>query len=348
MDEVTIKGISTLSDALRDPVLAVSDGRIKYANAAAARCFGRKLVGEAAEKLFSEPFPDDRDSVALPIEVGDEVFRAIAVKKDGLWLVSVPENAPYPIPAPIVFQMRSVLFNMRLCIDRLFSPDFGGSVEENILVHSYYSLLHLTEQMQDVNDISENALICRKRATELSKLVWETVDSVNYHVEKKRKPIECHGGERLCMSYSDPDRIEQLLMIVLTNALQHTAADARISVTLRRKGGRAIISIDDAGEGIPADRLPDVFAMRHFDPLKPMGGAGLGLLVADGIARAHGGSIMLESRENAGTRVRISLPCTDSVPVADGDIPPYRSPRRLLCELSPVLDHTSYSKLFRD
>lgn len=109
----------------------------------------------------------------------------------------------------------------------------------------------------------------------------------------------------------DLDRLKQLLIILLDNAVKYTSSNGTITVSLRRAGATAEITIQDTGVGIPPEDLPRVFDRfyradrgRARDP----GGTGLGLPIARWIAEQHGGYIELASTPGQGTTATVRLP----------------------------------------
>jgi two-component system sensor histidine kinase BaeS len=110
----------------------------------------------------------------------------------------------------------------------------------------------------------------------------------------------------------DPERLEQLLLILLDNAARHTPAGGSITVEAHVEGGDAVMSVADTGEGIPPEAIDSVFdrfyradAARQRDDRQ---GAGLGLAIARGLAQAHGGDISVVSRPGDGTVFTVRLP----------------------------------------
>jgi two-component system OmpR family sensor kinase len=109
----------------------------------------------------------------------------------------------------------------------------------------------------------------------------------------------------------DPDRLRQLLLILLDNAIRYTPAPGRVTVALRRAGGAATIEVRDEGVGIAPEDLPRVFERFYrADPARSRdpGGSGLGLAIAQWIVARHGGTVTLQSRRGEGTVVAVELP----------------------------------------
>lgn len=109
----------------------------------------------------------------------------------------------------------------------------------------------------------------------------------------------------------DEDRLKQLLLILLDNALKYTPAGGEVRLSMQQQPEQAEVTVSDSGIGIPAEALPHVFerfyradSARSRDP----GGSGLGLAIARTIARQHGGDIAIRSQAAQGTTVTVRLP----------------------------------------
>ena len=107
------------------------------------------------------------------------------------------------------------------------------------------------------------------------------------------------------------DRLKQLLVILLDNALKYTPAGGRVALGLRRQDRDVEIIVRDTGVGIPAQDLPHVFERFYrADPARSRdpGGTGLGLSIAQWIVEQHEGTITLESEPGRGTTVIVRMP----------------------------------------
>jgi two-component system, OmpR family, sensor histidine kinase CiaH len=108
----------------------------------------------------------------------------------------------------------------------------------------------------------------------------------------------------------DADRIKQLVLILLDNALKHGPAGSPIEVSCYRTSRSLVLDVGDRGPGIPVGERERVFDRFHrVDPGRSGPGAGLGLAIAKWIASAHGGSITLHDN-HPGLRARVTLPIT--------------------------------------
>lgn len=110
---------------------------------------------------------------------------------------------------------------------------------------------------------------------------------------------------------ADKERLHQLFVILLDNAIKYTPESGCICVICRKQANLVQIEVADTGTGIPPDDLPHIFN-RFFrgDKVRSRekGGAGLGLSIAMWIVQKHRGQIWVESEVGIGTRVYVSIP----------------------------------------
>jgi signal transduction histidine kinase len=110
----------------------------------------------------------------------------------------------------------------------------------------------------------------------------------------------------------DADRLRQLVLILLDNAIRHTPPGRRVTVEVSEAGEHgARLRVVDEGEGIAAEHLAQLFERFYrADGARgrATGGTGLGLAIARAIVRGHGGEITVESRPGAGSRFTVHLP----------------------------------------
>jgi signal transduction histidine kinase len=109
----------------------------------------------------------------------------------------------------------------------------------------------------------------------------------------------------------DPDRIQQVLLILIDNALKHTPPGGTIAVRSRVSGTSAVLDVEDTGEGIAQEhlsRLFDRFYRADSARSRHDGGSGLGLAIARALIQAHHGRLYATSRLGSGTTVTAVLP----------------------------------------
>jgi signal transduction histidine kinase len=115
---------------------------------------------------------------------------------------------------------------------------------------------------------------------------------------------QCDGEEVL----ADADRLQQVLLNLLTNAIKFTPAGGRISVSCARAGERVLLQVRDTGIGIPSEQLQRVFEPFVQLDATRADGVGLGLAISRELTRAMGGELTVESTPGAGSVFTIALP----------------------------------------
>lgn len=124
-----------------------------------------------------------------------------------------------------------------------------------------------------------------------------------------------HRCERDPWVAGDPDLLEQALLNLVRNAIQHTATGDTIEIACGLENGRALLAVSDNGPGIPpedVDRVFDRFYRGGGERPEAGGGAGLGLAIARRLVEAHGGTIGVSNQASGGARFVIELPAIEA------------------------------------
>src|SRR5579859_647130 len=145
---------------------------------------------------------------------------------------------------------------------------------------------------------------------ELGALARDLARRVTHLAQQRRITLEVSAPSSSVSVEADPDRLHEIGLILLDNALRHTPSGGTISVKVEEHQGTGVLAVEDTGEGIPEEHLTRVFDRFHrVDPSRDRrsGGAGLGLAIARTLIAAHGGSISIVRRAEGGTRVAVRL-----------------------------------------
>lgn len=150
----------------------------------------------------------------------------------------------------------------------------------------------------------------RGERTDLGALARAVVNTVAPLAEGSGLSLEAAAAPGL-LAEVDPDRIRQVLRILLDNAIAYTPAGGMIRVSVERHDTRARVAVTDTGAGIAPEeqaRVFDRFYRADRARARATGGTGLGLAIARALIRAHGGEIGLTSVPGRGTTVWFTLP----------------------------------------
>jgi heavy metal sensor kinase len=145
---------------------------------------------------------------------------------------------------------------------------------------------------------------------ELTTILKTTLDHMSLLAEEKNIALTCEA-EALIWVTGDEMRVKQVIVNLVDNAIKYTMERGQVLVRLEALGQEAVLTVADTGIGIPAESLPYVFDRFYRTDKarsRAFGGTGLGLAIVKAICSAHNGTLAIESTENKGTTLRVSLP----------------------------------------
>lgn len=117
-------------------------------------------------------------------------------------------------------------------------------------------------------------------------------------------------GENLSLITGDKDRLKQVFINIIDNAIKYSNAGGRVRIEAVQMGGNVQIVISDSGVGIPKSDLPNI-KNKFYKANRTRPGSGIGLALADEIIRRHKGRLEIDSEEGVGTTVTITLPTAE-------------------------------------
>jgi signal transduction histidine kinase len=160
-------------------------------------------------------------------------------------------------------------------------------------------LIRLTQDLLTLTRADEQALALRPEPLDLAALVGGVVARLLPEAERRGLRLEYRAPARPLPIRADPDRLEQVVLNLLDNALKHAPAGSAVTVAAAPEGSRwAVVHVRDRGPGIPAEALERVFdRFYRADAARDRGhgGSGLGLSIARALIEQHGGRIWVHS-----------------------------------------------------
>ena len=178
--------------------------------------------------------------------------------------------------------------------------------------HSAKAQLKMVNDLLDLGRLGTGKLRMESRPTELSRVVRLAVDLARPAAAAKGIDLTTKIAPGSGRMRGDPDRLQQVVANLLSNALKFTSAGGHVSVSLQNASGVAELTIKDTGQGIPAELLPHVFdRFRQGDSssTRHSGGLGLGLTLVREIVQLHSGSVSASSEgRGCGATFVVKLP----------------------------------------
>jgi signal transduction histidine kinase len=146
---------------------------------------------------------------------------------------------------------------------------------------------------------------------ELADVASEVVRRTTPLAQSEGVQLTMHADSQPSTVDADPDRLQQVLLILIDNAVKHTPAGGSVDVRVGRHGQSAQLEVVDTGSGIAAEHLPRIFDRFYRADkarARERGGSGLGLAIAKMLVEAHDGQLQLTSTVGAGTQATVTLP----------------------------------------
>lgn len=209
------------------------------------------------------------------------------------------------------------------CIHQYASLSFdgiSGSVTPEqrdhlqIILKSVNQLHAMIRDLLEATRAESGKLRIEPRCLALVELVRQAIAMIRPVALEKRISVELEAGDSLPLVYADPDRVLEVLINLLDNAVKFTPAEGMVKVRLSAQDTDsefAYISVSDNGRGISPEALPLIFERLYQDPDSVDGnrsGLGLGLFIARELVNLHGGRIWVASQPGEGTTFTFNLP----------------------------------------
>jgi signal transduction histidine kinase len=173
-------------------------------------------------------------------------------------------------------------------------------------------LERLVHDLQELSRVEAGAFELDLDPVPVAHLFQAVVDRLGRQFEEKGVALELDVPPGLSPVRADEDRIGQVLLNLVGNALQYTPAGGRVSLRARRSGPMVRLDVVDTGIGIPAEQLPHVFERFYrVDKSRSRagGGSGIGLTIARHLVEAHGGEMHATSEgPGQGSTFTFTLP----------------------------------------
>lgn len=347
---------------LRQAVICTDGLNIIFANPSAEAVFGTEIIGADARCIIPPEILDNNsESFVCGTRILEHEVGVSVVREDNATFLFIDfisaERHALQFTRSIISNLRNNAMGIKMAADRCFSIlDEGKAAPErhiSILYHYYYRLLRTLTQVDSADLLGRGELVFSPAAADLVKLCAELSDTVSPLVGESGIKISFTSDESEQITVVDSERIEQLLINLLSNSLQNCSEGCSISISLRNVGSRIVLAVDDDGVGMSQTALSQAFSLPESETELSLHstGNGLGLYIAYGIAQLHKGVLLIESRPGEGTHVRVMLP-KDVPPAPKFSTPevPYRHSgvSTVLTGLSDVLSSSCFGLKFED
>ena len=213
----------------------------------------------------------------------------------------------------ISHELRTPLTAIKGSMEGLMDGVLPGNEETFMGIYKEADRLQrLVSDLQELSRVEAGAYELELKPVDVTNLVTTTVERLGLQFEEKGVLLEVDVPNGLPRVQADEDRIGQVLLNLVGNALQYTPGGGNVKIAATHHDEEIFISVSDTGIGIPAEHLEHLFTRFYrVDKSRSRvgGGSGIGLTIAKHLVEAHGGRIWVESsRAKMGSTFTISLP----------------------------------------
>ena len=322
-------------------VFVDENARVTFANAAAATIFGfdlrrairshviASIPNVELERRIEEALRGEASIAPLmlagtggqrtyrvsvyPLTSGesDEARRVVVFADDQTDLARL-DRARKEFLSNVSHELRTPLSSIKLMLETVIaSPDDeAGDLFLPQALGQVDRLVELLAQLLDQARAESGQLQLHLRDVDLSLVAQPIVASFEPQASNKGVMLELQTMRPVRVE-ADPDRLAQVFVNLIDNALRHTPTGGAVTVEVDAQGSDAFVRVRDTGAGIPYRDLPRIFERFYVvdrSRTRMSGGAGLGLAIVKGIVDAHGGTISAESMLGSGTSFTIRIP----------------------------------------
>jgi signal transduction histidine kinase len=319
-------GVVYLDQPLNDVITVLQDLRIQWAISMSVAMGISVLVGLILSGAITRPLrqlTDAAQAVARgnlnrQVKAGsrDEIGTLGKAFNEMTTQLQTARQTQIDFVANVSHELRTPLTSVKGLVETLRN----GAVDDPEVRDGFLETVEneadrLTRLVNDLLLLSQadsNGLKLNFQPVDLAGFVRNTLDRIIPYAETKGLTVEVEvPGDPIAVQI-DTDRIEQVLLNLLDNAVKYSQTGGSISVQVaERDDTAALITVRDRGIGIPARDIERV-GMRFYRADKARsrakGGSGLGLAIAKTLVELHGGELWVESEEGMGTQVSFSLP----------------------------------------
>src|SRR5881296_4192617 len=251
------------------------------------------------------------------------------------------ERAKSEFVSVVSHELRTPMTSVKTSLSLLLAGA-AGSLESasrellEIALRNADRLIRLVNDLLDLSRLEAGRMEFQLEPVSLEDSIAASLEAVAAFAAEQGVTIATRPPPEPQVVLGVPDRVLQVVVNLLANAIKFSPRGGRVEVAWRREDGYAVTEVSDQGPGIPADKLQAIFEpFRQLDSstTREHGGAGLGLAISEGIVEALGGRLWAESELGAGSRFFVRLPlaaASPSPPDSSRPSPPQPRPATVL------------------
>jgi len=213
-------------------------------------------------------------------------------------------------------QLKTPLSVIKGYLEVLIAEDLGGINKKqreylNGALENTRQMGNLVRDLLDVSRVEENRLEFRPKPSSLERIVKEVIKEFQPVAQAKNCTLSLKVLEKIPLLNIDPLKIKQVVVNIISNAVEYNKRKGEVEVGIRRRGNKALFYCKDAGIGIFNKEKKKIFTKFYRGEqavILAAKGSGLGLFISKAIINKSGGKIWFKSRKGEGSTFYFSLP----------------------------------------
>jgi two-component system sensor histidine kinase BaeS len=319
-------GAVYLSQPLTDALAVIGDLRLRWLVSTLLALLLSAVVGLVLSGAIARPLrhltraagavAQGQLDQQVPVRSRDEVGRLSQAFNDMTCRLEAARRVQTDLLANVSHELRTPLTAVKGLIETLRDgavddPEVRDRFLETV-ENETDRLIRLVNDLLILSRADSEALSLRRQPVDLGNLARTTVAKMSARARTRQVTLLVEPSAGTPLALADPDRIDQVLVNLLDNAIKYSRPGGQVVVRMAiGPGDTAQIQVQDQGIGIPAEDLARVgerFYRADKARSRAEGGSGLGVAIARTLVEAHGGHLWLDSIEGQGTRVTFALP----------------------------------------
>ena len=272
-----------------------------------------KQMAQAADRVAEGHYEERLPEIETPSEVQDELeLLAVRFNRMTSQLAQVEEMRQQLI-GDIAHELRTPLTVIKGSLEGLQDGVLEQDMNTYARIYRQADRLdRLVNELQELNRIEAGVLELRVIKLDINLKLADLIQTLQVNYSAKGVDLRLQVLDEPLLVLADADRVEQVMLNLLNNALQSTPSGGMVRVKAEKVADKVQISVIDSGVGIPPEHLDKVFARFYRvdnSRSRQVGGSGIGLTVARKLVEAMGGDIWVESAgQDQGAAFRFNLP----------------------------------------
>ncbi len=224
--------------------------------------------------------------------------------------------------ANVSHELRTPLSSIQIFSETLKQGKAGSKDKQEQYLDTITSesdrLARLVDNVLDFSRLEKHSKDFDFKPVDVTELVSSTVEACRFYAEQRGATINLNMAENLPKIMADSEALSQMLMNLVDNAVKYSEDESEITINVFRRGNNIVIQAADKGIGMEGDDVKKIFDKFYRGKNAASlgtGGTGLGLTMAKAVAEAHGGDILVRSKEGEGSRFSVILPLPEEVSI---------------------------------